>query len=243
MIPSFKDLSRKTLKALRLLQTPRYRRGLRQGVAATIEPLGALARLNVKTVIDVGAHKGQFSLLALEIVPSARVYSFEPQTKPREHFQRVLNGEERVRLFPAAIGPNDISMPMNISASDDSSSLLPISEQQIRFFPGTGAVDSETVRVAPLHHFLSEKEIIRPALLKIDVQGFELEVLEGCARLLSLFDLIYVECSFVEMYTGQALASEIFEWLHRRKFRFAGVYNVIYNSEGTAIQGDFLFQR
>ena len=222
MIPSFKDLSRKTFKALRLLQTPRYRRGLRQGVAATIEHLGALAHRDVKTVIDVGAHKGQFSLLVLEILPSARVYSFEPQTKPREHFQRVLNGEERVRLFPAAIGPNDISMPMNISASDDSSSLLPISEQQIRFFPGTGAVDSETV---------------------IDVQGFELEVLEGCARLLSLFDLIYVECSFVEMYTGQALASEIFEWLHRRKFRFAGVYNVIYNSEGTAIQGDFLFQR
>ena len=107
MIPSFKDLSRKTLKALRLLQTPRYRWGLRHGVAATIEHHGALERLDVKTVIDVGAHKGQFSLLALEIFPSARVYSFEPQTKPRERFQHVLNGEERVRLFTAAIGPDD----------------------------------------------------------------------------------------------------------------------------------------
>ncbi len=242
MINPFKDVRRKTLKALRLLHTPRYRRGLRHGVAATIEHLGALARLDVKTVIDVGAHKGQFSLLALEIFPSARVYSFEPQTKPREHFQRVLGSEERVRLFPAAIGPNDTSMPMNISASDDSSSLLPISEQQILIFPGTGAVDSESVRVAPLHRFLSEKEIIRPALLKIDVQGFEREVLEGCESLLSLFDLIYVECSFVELYAGQALASEVFEWLLGRKFSFVGVYNVSYNGEGAAIQGDFLFQ-
>jgi hypothetical protein len=63
-------------------------------------------------------------------------------------------------------------MPMNISASDDSSSLLPITEQQNRFPPGTGAVDTETVRVAPLYRFLSEKEIIRPALFKVDVQGF-----------------------------------------------------------------------
>jgi FkbM family methyltransferase len=104
-------------------------------------------------------------------------------------------------------------MPMNISASDDSSSLLPITEQQNRFPPGTGAVDTETVRVAPLYRFLSEKEIIRPALFKVDVQGFEREVLEGCKHLLSLFDLIYFECSFVELYAGQALASEIFEWL------------------------------
>ena len=64
-------------------------------------------------------------------------------------------------------------MPMNISASDDSSSLLPITEQQNGFPPGTGAVDTETVRVAPLYRFLSEKEIIRPALFKVDVQGFD----------------------------------------------------------------------
>ena len=170
-MPSFQDVRRKTIKALRLLQTPRYRLALRHGVAATIEHHGALAHLDVRTVIDIGAHKGQFSLLALELFPSARVYSFEPLTGPSECFQRVLNGEERVRLFPAAIGPEEASVPMNISASDDSSSLLPISEQQVRLFPGTQAVDTETVRVTPLHHFLSEQEIIRPALLKIDVQG------------------------------------------------------------------------
>ncbi len=147
-----------------------------------------------------------------------------------------------MRLFPAAIGPDEASMEMNISASNDSSSLLPITEQQVRFFPGTEAVDTETVRVAPLHCFLSEDEIERPALLKIDVQGFEREVLEGCERLLSLFDVIYVECSFVELYAGQALASEVFEFVLGQGFRFEGAYNITYNSEGATIQGDFLFQ-
>ena len=69
------------------------------------------------------------------------------------------------------------------------------------------------------------------------VEGVEREVLEGCERLLSLFDLIYVECSFVELYAGQALASEIFEWFLGREFSSMGVYNVSYNDEGAAIQG------
>ena len=46
-----------------------------------------------------------------------------------------------------------------------------------------------------------------------------------------------------ELYTGQALASEVFELLHRREFKIEGAYNVCYNSEEAAIQGDFLFQR
>jgi len=214
-----------------------------KGVAATIEHQACLSRYTQRTVIDIGAHKGQFSLLALEIFPSAQVYSFEPLAKPRECFQSILNGESRAQLFPSAIGADETSVPMNISASDDSSSLLPISEKQIHFYPGTQSVDTEMVQVAPLDHFLSEDKIVRPALLKIDVQGFEREVLEGCAKLLSLFDTIYVECSFVELYTGQALVSEIFEWLHGRKFRIEGVYNVSYSSNGAAIQGDFLFRR
>ena len=75
------------------------------------------------------------------------------------------------------------------------------------------------------------------------VQGFEREVLEGCEHLLSLFDLIYVECSFFELYAGQALASEVFELLVGKGYRFVGAHDLSYNGAGVAIQGDFLFQR
>lgn len=238
-----KGFIRKCKKGLRLLRKPRFRKSMWKGVAAAIEHKACLSRFDPQTVVDIGANKGQFSLLALEIFSSSRVYSFEPLSAPRNLFLRVLGDDERVHVFPAAIGPEEASLPMNISASDDSSSFLPITEQQVQFFPGTEAVGIETVRVAPLDCFLSEDEIVRPALLKIDVQGFECEVLKGCENMLPLFDVVYVECSFVELYAGQALASEVFKFLIDRGYRFAGVYNLSYSSEGMAIQGDFLFQR
>ena len=75
-----KGFLRKCGKALRLVRTPRFRKAMWKGVAATIEHRGCLSRYAPRTVVDIGAHKGQFALLALEIFPSARVYSFEPLT-------------------------------------------------------------------------------------------------------------------------------------------------------------------
>ena len=52
---------------------------------------------------------------------------------------------------------------------------------------------------------------------------------------------LYVECSFVELYTGQALAHEVIAWLAGRGFVLKGVYNMGYDDQGRAVQGDFLF--
>jgi len=80
-------------------------------------------------------------------------------------------------------------------------------------------------------------------MLKIDVQGFELQALRGCEELLDCFTYIYVECSFTELYEGQALADEIIEWLRKRNFVLKGIYNPYYDANGVAIQGDFLFAK
>jgi len=128
-----------------------------------------------------------------------------------------------------------------VSASDDSSSLLPISQVQERLFPGIGEVRTETIRVGPLADYVSPEEIVPPALLKLDVQGFELGALRGCADLLKCFAHVYAECSFVELYTGQALAHEVINWLYERGFKLSGIYNVSYDKAGQAVQGDFLW--
>jgi len=64
-----------------------------------------------------------------------------------------------------------------------------------------------------------EEQLIRdPALLKLDVQGFELSALQGCGRLLERFRYVYVEASFIELYVGQALATEVIGFLFSRGF-------------------------
>ncbi len=130
---------------------------------------------------------------------------------------------------------------MHISAVDDSSSLLPISDIQSTLFPGTGEVSTTVVQVVPLSECLRPSQIEKPALLKLDVQGYELEGLKGCEGLLEHFEHIYAECSFIELYEEQALAGMIIAWLGERSFLLRGVHNLVYNPEGRPVQGDFLF--
>ena len=112
---------------------------------------------------------------------------------------------------------------------------------QQRLFPGTGEVRTETIRMRRLADLVPAGDIKTPALLKLDVQGFELEVLRGCEELLECFAYVYAECSFVELYSGQALAHDVIGWLAGRGFVLGGVYNMSYDSLGRAVQGDFLF--
>lgn len=228
-------------KLLRLLVVPAYWRGLRHGVAAGVEHGTLLETMKMSTVVDIGANRGQFSLIARRCFPRARILAFEPLPGPGAKFSDVFVDDERVTLNLAAIGPTAGQMPLHVSRSDDSSSLLPITDRQSNLFPGTEEERVTGVAVAPLSDFLNRGELSRPALLKLDVQGFELEALKGCESLLGAFDAIYVECSFVELYRGQALLADVVDWLHDRGFRLHGAYNLCYDSQGLAVQGDFLF--
>jgi FkbM family methyltransferase len=230
--------ARRAIKLTRLLTFAAGRRGLRHGVAAAIEHRRALGALDVKTVVDVGANKGQFALLATGIFFDATIYSFEPLQEPAARFRATLG--EDVRLFETAIGPSEREATIYVSRRIDSSSLLPITKQS-EIFPGTECKEERVVRVAPMRKYLSPERIKPPALLKIDVQGYELEVLKGCDPLLMSFKFVYLESSFVELYKGQALIGDVILYLTDKKFQFSGVYNQVEDSDGRPVQADFLF--
>jgi FkbM family methyltransferase len=107
------------------------------------------------------------------------------------------------RLHEAAIGPESGKMTIHVSQRDDSSSLLPITALQERLFPGTAEADTRVVQVGPLEEIVLPDEIVPPALLKLDVQGYELEALKGCEDLLERCRHVYAECSFVECTLGR----------------------------------------
>lgn len=231
-------------KLVRLSRYPGFLRVIaRYGVAAAVEHLALLRTLHVNTIIDIGANRGQFALVARHCLPDARIVSFEPLAQSAAVFRRVFNGDLHTALHEVAIAPQGGEALMHVSRCDDSSSLLPIGEQQRRIFRGTEETGVSPVTIGPLRMFVGETLLQPPALLKVDVQGYELQALQACGELLCRFDCLYVECSFVELYTGQALADEVIEFVQRRGFTLAGIYNTHYDAQGRAIQGDFLFQK
>jgi FkbM family methyltransferase len=195
-----------------------------------------------RTIVDIGSNKGQFALAATAIHPSAVVHSFEPLAGPAAKFENIFEGAPNIHLHRFAIGTSSETANIFVSAREDSSSLLPISDRQTQMFPGTEAVGTERVEVRPLSAILRPGDIAPHALLKLDVQGYEYPALLGCEELLSCFQAVYVECSFVELYTGQRLLSDIEGWLYAKGYRMTDIGDLTRDSSGRVVQGDFLFE-
>lgn len=215
---------------------------LRLRVAPAIEHIAALSPFSFSTVVDVGANRGQFATVARRLFPNARIYSFEPLTGPADIFTKALGGDAGVSLFKTAIGPEAKSATIYVTTRDDSSSLLQPGAAQDDIF-GVTTARTDQISVRRLSDCIGDAEIQDQALLKIDVQGGERDVLDGSSNLIDRFAAVYVECSFVEVYEKQPLYHDIARWMDAHHFRLAGVYNQYVDPHHGPVQADFLFLR
>jgi FkbM family methyltransferase len=225
-------------KAIRAATHPAYWPTLANVVVPTIEHAPALRGVEPVTVIDVGANRGQFSSFARVRWPNASIVAFEPLARAAERYRKVLG--TRATLFTCALGAEDGQMNMHIASRDDSSSLLALGSEQKSIFH-MDQVASLPVDVRRLDHVL-DGSVEPPALLKIDVQGFEFEVLCGMGELVKAVEWIYVETSFVELYAGQRLHDEVAALLEELGYKQAIQHNVTMDGN-RKIQADFLFSK
>ncbi|MEZ5156895.1 MAG: FkbM family methyltransferase [Solirubrobacterales bacterium] len=213
-------------------------------MAAAVEHESIPYASNLRTILDVGAHQGQFALFALERFPAASIVSVEPLPGPRAKLRELTRDSGRVRILEvAASNRTQDRVAMHVSNREDSSSLQAIGTRQVAAFPGTEEVGRALVSVARLDSLLTAESIAAPALLKVDVQGHEYEALEGASGILHAFSQIAVEASFVELYEGQRLAGTVIAFLEDAGFSLAGVFDVKQARSGQCLQADFLFHR
>jgi FkbM family methyltransferase len=231
------------MKLCKILLDPFLFSSLLKGTAAGVEHRFVLQNLSCECVIDVGANRGQFALISRKIFPRATIHSFEPLEEPAQIFKKIFNNDPNVFFYPYAIGCEKTTATIYVTEDDDSSSLLPITQMQSSMFPGATEKETRQVTVLPLSQALGNTSIPHASLLKIDVQGFELVVLQGSEDILKKFSHLYIECSFIELYQGQALAYQVISWLEKRNFALIGIYNPSYGKKGQAVQADFLFAR
>jgi FkbM family methyltransferase len=231
--------ARKVIAALRF---PLTRRALlRHRVLAAFEHRYPLTLERFMTIVDVGANRGQFSLAARTLNPDANLIAFEPLPEPASIFESVLRNDPSTVLHRLALADRNGTGQMHVSKKADSSSLLPIGALQVSLFPQSVEIGTSQVPLRRLDQLIDHADIRSPALLKIDVQGFELGVLQGCIGALARFDHVYVECSFVRLYDGQPVAEDVIRFLDGHGFRLRGAYNIFLDANGQSIQGDLLF--
>lgn len=215
-----------------------------KGVAAGTEHLKFLKSLeNINTILDIGAHKGQFALISKYVFENAKIYSFDPLKSSKYKYNKILKPKNGCFFFNTAIGNKNGYKQMNISKNSDSSSILKITNKQIKTFRNTEKIKEEKIKIQKLHNCINKKKLISPCLMKVDVQGYELEVLKGSEKLLQNFDYLYVECSSIEFYKEQPFFKDIYKWLKKRNFIYIRSYNNFKNLNNKTIQADYFFKR
>jgi FkbM family methyltransferase len=221
---------------------PKLWRHVLRGVAPSIEHKQVVRNVGIDSVFDVGANRGQFSLLCKLERPSLSIWAYEPLSSEALVYRSVLSNYSHVQLYEYALGSEFSATRMHISGRADSSSLLPIGSLQRNWYPATAEVGTADVRVVPLDSLPEHWSEATRGLLKIDVQGYELNVLKGARKALKHMAYIYVECSEVELYAGQALRPEVQAFLEENGFRLERRHNEQWH-KGQLVQADYLFCR
>ncbi len=221
---------------------PRCWRALRRGVAPALEHRQVLQAIECDRLLDVGANRGQFSLMLRLLQPHVPIHAYEPQPGEAAVYRSVFHGAADVQLHETALGDQPGTAELHLSGRRDSSSLLPIGELQATLFAGTAEVGTLGVPVATLDSLESHWRESSRAMLKLDVQGFELSVLRGARAALKRCAYVYAECSDVPLYTGQALYPEVADFLASAGFKPVRRHNEQW-AEGRLVQADYLFGR
>lgn len=215
---------------------------IRHGVAGGIEHYAVVKYLSPRTLIDVGANKGQFSLLARKLSPKTRIFAFEPLKEAADRYERLFGDDENATLHRLAVDMHRGESAFYVSDHSDSSSLLRIGPGQKKAF-GNAFSRQITVKTTRLDDVVRPEDLTPPTLLKIDVQGAERNVILSAGHLLDHIDHIYVEASFIELYDGQSLFRDVFRELDAKGFRMRGAFNQVTTAAYHATQVDVLFSR
>lgn len=192
---------------------------------------------NINTFIDVGANVGQFSLLINSLFSKKNVLAFEPIRSEYLIYKKIFKKNKNVKCFNIGLGNKTETKKLYLTKHKDSSSFYKPSLIQNNLFRNIDIVSTETIKVKKLSSFL--KKLKKPIFIKIDVQGYELEVLKGTD--LNQIQYIYLEGSYLKLYENQPLIKDIVKYLSNRNFKLIGEYNLV-KKNNKKIQADFLFK-
>jgi FkbM family methyltransferase len=172
-------------------------------------------------VIDVGANEGDFSAAMLCAVPDARVIAAEPNPEPCERLRRRLG--DRVTVVPKAVGGESCTATFNITAEDHNSSLRqPRTAQMSELLddPGWEVTRRLEVEVTTLDEIAGGDDV---AVVKIDVQGAEMDVLRGGRETLRRAQAVLMEVTFISHYEADATFGPLHEEMTRQGFELASI--------------------
>jgi FkbM family methyltransferase len=214
-----------------------------------IHPFDAVPRdINVKWILDVGANVGDISAAALDTYPAANVICFEPVKNTFEILKsRMASYKDRAHLFNFALSDKQETGLINITTAHGANSIMPQAQFHQEFNPHVREISKEEIKLVRLDDFAGKFPSQKIDIMKIDVEGHELNVLKGGADFISQnVDVVIIEISLMRdpSLADQAIF-EVFSFFNKIGFCLVNVMDLhhIENKSVQLVQMDCVFRK
>jgi FkbM family methyltransferase len=179
---------------------------------------------DLKVAFDVGASAGQTASDILRYLPRSRIYCFEPISSTFDALVARHGTRSNVCCIRQALGAQKGRATVQLRRDSEYNSLI-VTETGARHLTGS----QEEVEINTIDLFCAELQIERIDILKIDVQGYELEVIKGAKRMLSSNSVrfVFAEVGFRPNDLEIQMFGDFNSAMSDHGFLFSGLYDLL----------------
>lgn len=186
-------------------------------------------------VIDVGAFKGAWTRVCKNVFPESHVLMVEPQALRLDDLRKVAEQLGDVELVAALVGESKRE-GVTFHESGSASSVLTEAENV--------CTTSTALSMTTLDEITEGTKFSQPDFLKLDVQGYELNVLKGAQKTLSTAEAVLMEVNLLPIYVDAPLLHDVTAFMAERDFRLYDICSFFRRPlDGALWQLDAVFLR
>ena len=200
----------------------------------------------IECVLDVGANLGQFGdFVRRKLAFGGTIHSFEPVEQLAQKLRRKSSQDIAWTIHQMALGSRQEEIDINVTESPGLSSFLsPTSAAVKDLWNHSAIVERQRVAIDTLDNFVRRLDggvLPGSTFLKIDTQGYDLEVLKGAGRTLEQVRAVQLEASVRPIYEGMPGFREVLDYLMSRGFALSAMFSVNQDQSQRLIEFDCVF--
>ena len=189
----------------------------------------------ISVVYDIGAYNGIWSK-AFAIYTQGKVYSFEPNPEAQAELKQRIQHLDNIYLQPVACGAEEKEAIEYIDEHKGAaSSLLGNTQILQKEFSFLGKSYEVPVDVVRLDDWVYKHNLPTPSLIKINVQGFENQVLAGGSSIVKSAKYIWIELNFKVLYEHGSTFSTVYKFLSDVGFELIDCFDLVRSKEDNSL--------
>ena len=175
-------------------------------------------------IVDVGGADGTTAEIFAKNFSKKKIYVFEPIRESFNQIENKKNKYSNLVLFNNALGSEELSAKINIASRVTSSSIFNLTPDQNSsiFSSDLNYCRSENIVITKLDNILDKNTVV--GIMKLDVQGYEMEVLKGASSSIERIMIIVLEMNNHNYYPGAPKYYEVDEYLRNKNFSIIDIF-------------------